>query len=338
MYSIDLGLMQPGDIVFTAEKSFISSAIRTFTGGDFSHVMLCVGYGSCIHADKKGGVHSFNVQRLVYERPEQILVKRYAQDLNREQLNAIEMFVRRKIGTQYSMWDAVKAAPFLKSKWFSALKIDFDKPSSLQFCSRLVAEAYGSAKIELAESSFSCAPVDIFTCGELKVVENAVIQIKKDGLEFARDKSKDKIHIQTVVTKSLLDQVRAIYGPEIQDLNDLERASVLIEGADEVIAQITASSGYLDLWRNDIKANPWRYSQQHFDAIELTLEQRKELISRELGMAQRELKRHLQNLYNCSESYKNHPTLTIKQRVDLYTVLVELAGVKLDLFTRNGEL
>ena len=337
MYSIDLNVMQPGDIVFTAEKSFISSAIRTFTGSDYSHVMLCVGYGSCIHADKKGGVHSFNVQRLLAESPEYLMVKRYAPNLDREQLDAIEIFVRRIIGTQYSMWDAVRAAPFLKSKWFSALKVDFNKPSSLQFCSRLVAEAYGSANIKLSENSFSCAPADIFTCGHLKAVDNAIVRVEKEDLEFARDKSRDKIHIQTIVTKTLLDKVRGIYGPSIQDLNDLEMASVLIEGADEVIAQITANSGYLDLWRNDIKANPWRYFQEYLDAVQLTPEQRKALISREVGMAQRELKRHRQNLYNCTQSYNNHPTLTIGQRVELYKLLVELAKGRLELFTRNSE-
>ena len=55
MYSIDLALMKPGDIVFTTETSLTSKTIRNFTGGNYSHVMLCVGYGSCIHADKKRG-------------------------------------------------------------------------------------------------------------------------------------------------------------------------------------------------------------------------------------------------------------------------------------------
>lgn len=333
MYSLDLDALQIGDVVFTADDGVVSSVIRSFTSADYSHVMLCIGHGSCIHADKKGGVHSYNVQRLLAKKPEQLLVKRHSTELTKDQLDEIELFARSIIGTQYSLWDAVKAAPFLKSNLLGSLRLDFNKPSSLQFCSRLVAQAYSSANISLVDNTFSCSPAEIFECEQLKMVENAVIFLDEKALAFARDKSSDKILIQTKVTQRLLDDVRAIYGARIQTLNDLGAASVQIEGADQIIADIVARSGYLDLWQNDIKANPWRYNQQYLDALRLPQQKRDELVAREFASAARELERRNKDLQVSRMNYENYPTATLRQTLELNERLVDLVNLRLQLFT-----
>ena len=333
MFSIDIDLMQPGDIVFTAENSLTSKLVRAFTSSEYSHVLLCVGYGSCIHADKKGGVHSFNVQRLLAAEPQHIQVKRYIPGLTAEQLDTIDSYVRLKIGTSYSVWEALKVAPILKRPWTKDLKINTSKSSSLQFCSRLVADAYKRADVNLVCDSFSCTPVEIFENPDLASVEGAVIKLSENQIEFARDVSRDKIKIQTNITKALLSEARKFFGETVQTLNDLETLSVQVDGADEIIAHITAKSGYLELWRNDIKDNPWRYDQDKFEAF-ISHQERPHIVKRELGMAQRELKRYRNSLYNCKVNYSTYPTKTIYQRVQLYETLVALAEGKVLLFSK----
>ena len=333
MYSIDLALMKPGDIVFTTETSLTSKTIRNFTGGNYSHVMLCVGYGSCIHADKKGGVHSFNAQRLLVEHPNQIALKRYNPHLSPETSKIIEQYARLKIGTVYSIWEAVKAAPFFKKEWLGHLKVELEKPSSLQFCSRLVAQAYSHAGLKLSATPSSCTPVEIFNSPRLELVENAVIRVLEELVALVNDESKNKIKIHTDTIKRLLESVRKLYGDSIQTLHDLEALAITTEGADDIISDLTIKSGYLELWKIDIKENPWRYSQIEFEKWATDKQNRTEIAQNELGMAQHQLSRHLESLHITRENYKNYPNKTLGQLIALYETLVMLAVKKTELFS-----
>nr|WP_152747976.1 YiiX/YebB-like N1pC/P60 family cysteine hydrolase [Pseudomonas kitaguniensis] len=325
--------MKPGDIVFTSEESLTSKTIRNFTGGNYSHVMLCIGYGACIHADKKGGVHSFNVQRLLAERPDQIALKRYSPCLSAETLSIIDRYARLKIGTTYSIWDAVKAAPLFKKEWFKSIKIDLERPSSLQFCSRLVAQAYCEAGIDLAASPFSCTPANIFDCTALTLVEKAVIRQPQELITLVNDESKNTIKIHTDTISKLLEQVRKRYGSTIQTLHDLEALSIMVEGADDIVSRLTAKSGYLDLWKIDIEENPWRYEKCEFESWAVNEHERAKIAQQELGMAQHQLNRHLESLYITRENYKNYPNKTFGQLIALYETLVYLAEKKVNLFS-----
>ena len=75
MYIVIMEKLRAGDILLTSEKAFTSKFIRTMTKSDYSHAILYVGYGSYIHSDTKG-VHSGNIQRLLFDNPDDIKVLR----------------------------------------------------------------------------------------------------------------------------------------------------------------------------------------------------------------------------------------------------------------------
>ena len=85
MYIIEINKLQAGDIFLTTQKHIVSKAIKAFTSSDYSHAMLHVGDGSYIHSDGNG-VHSGNVQRLLFKDPVYVKVLRLVEDIDRRQI------------------------------------------------------------------------------------------------------------------------------------------------------------------------------------------------------------------------------------------------------------
>ena len=83
------------------------------------------------------GVHARNVQRLFFED-----VLELKAGLRPDQTEQICQFVRQRIGSEYSTREAVRAAVGGSKQW-----------TRKQFCSRLVALAYGSAGIKPVDNS-----------------------------------------------------------------------------------------------------------------------------------------------------------------------------------------
>ena len=94
MYILDMKKLKSGDIILSAQISAVSKAVCLATKSDFSHAILYVGYGSFIHSDSLG-VHSNNIQRLLFEKEKYVEVFRLLDD--RYFINAC-MFACTQIG------------------------------------------------------------------------------------------------------------------------------------------------------------------------------------------------------------------------------------------------
>ena len=65
MYILNLNNLEDGDILLTTQKHHVSKAIRLATNSEFSHAILYLGNGTCIHSTGDG-VHSENPQRILF--------------------------------------------------------------------------------------------------------------------------------------------------------------------------------------------------------------------------------------------------------------------------------
>ncbi len=147
MYLLSIDKLQPGDIILTLQKGLASKSVRIATKSKYSHAILHVGDGSYIHSDKNG-VHSGNIQRLLFDKIDSARVLRtknaYAAKLACD-------FARSQIGKSYSIKEAIKTKFYIPK---------FEQ-NNRQFCSRLVAQSYEYAGLTLVNNPKYCIPQEL---------------------------------------------------------------------------------------------------------------------------------------------------------------------------------
>ena len=175
---INIQLLQPGDIVLTSAKGLMSKIVRWASCGIVSHAMICVQHSSVIDSTFLG-VHARNIQREIFGPSEQVFVLRLREPLSPEQLAAIVEFARSKVGTRYSVLEAVRSVAGIMSPRTQQL-----------FCSRLVARAYASVGFNLVPDSDYCTPEALRLSPQLTELFNMTESVSQDDL-VALEKQKN---------------------------------------------------------------------------------------------------------------------------------------------------
>lgn len=245
MKRINDAVLRPGDIVLTTSTAKVSKGIRLATGGDISHAMVCVEGYSVIDATAEG-VQARNTQRLVYDDVHPIHVLRLRGGLSKQELDAVLMFMRGHIGTQYSKTEAMKTA--LKGP---------RKPTKKQFCSRLVAQAFSHAGIELVSDANFCSPRELKDSSFLVPVPESTIPVTAEEMAL-RDERLDSTQIMRDAINAVLNGARKL-NPAIQTFDDLDHHLIEHPEDDEAMSRVLTESGYLVLWKIEQTKNPWLY-------------------------------------------------------------------------------
>lgn len=238
-------LIQPGDIVLTTTPEPMSKTIRNITGSDISHAMICVGTSSVI--DSTGdGVHARNLGRIILEPSCAGHVLRPVKPLSTDQMRSVLSFARAAVGTRYTMTGAAKSvlAGFVAGR--------------RQFCSRLVAQAYGNADVNLVSDADFCHPGELLKSEALVEVPDV---LRKLSVEEEADWREDTDNVQAMrdSTNALLREARKLC-PEIESLNDIDAYLVEHSKGDDHLVKALRSSRYLDLWRDELERNSWQYN------------------------------------------------------------------------------
>ncbi len=238
------GLIQPGDIVLTTTSETISQTIRNVTGADISHAMICVGRSSVI--DSTGdGVHARNLDRIILEPGCAGHVLRPVEPLTADQLRSVISFSRAMVGTRYTITGAAKSvvAGFVAGR--------------KQFCSRLVAQAYRDAGLNLVLDADFCHPGELLKSPALVEIPNVLTNLSPEE-EADWRKDIDNVQAMRDSTNALLREARKL-SSEIESLNDIDAYLVDHPERDAQLVQALRSSRYLDLWRDEFERNPWQY-------------------------------------------------------------------------------
>lgn len=237
-------LVQPGDIVLTTTPERMSQKIRVVTGVDISHAMICVSKSSVI--DSTGdGVHARNLGRLILEPGCAGHVLRPMKPLTTDQLHSIISFARAAVGTRYSVSSAAKSvlAGFVAGR--------------RQFCSRLVAQAYLNAGVNLVSDADFCHPGELLKSAALVAVPNVLRNLNQEEEAYWRS-AIDNVQVMRDSTNALLQEARKL-SSEIESLNDIDAYLVAHPEGDAHLVQALRSSNYLELWKDEFERNSWQY-------------------------------------------------------------------------------
>ncbi|MEQ7870652.1 hypothetical protein V6R97_08365 [Chromohalobacter salexigens] len=300
-------------------------------------MMIYVAHSSCVHADGDG-VHSINTQRVIFDDPNDVIVLRHklAKNMASEELESICAYPRSKVGTEYSVSDAIKAGVYAKSK----LKKIVD--SKYQYCSRLVAESFGHAGIDFSADPSSCTPADIQRHPDLKKIDGAVREATPEELEFAADKSRDTIYKQTKITNEIIKASQKILGKNVQTFEDIYLELVASPANDEKIESFIQGSGYLTIWADDVLKCPYRYFKTNYPNDTVIKNLNPDGLRLELSMAEKDLERFNIQRLNLSALNSRFPRKVFEQQINLYQTLVSLALQRQELFRwllkENGAL
>lgn len=250
-------LIQPGDIVLTTTPEPVSQVIRKVTGADISHAMICVGKSSVI--DSTGdGVHARNLRRLILEPGCAGHVLRPVESLTTDQLHSIISFARAAVGTRYSITNAAKSV-------LAGLVA-----GRRQFCSRLVAQAYRNAGVDLVSDADFCHPGELLTSAALVEVPNVLRSLTSEE-EAGWREDIDNVQVMRDSTNALLREARML-SSEIESLNDIDAHLIEHPEGDAHLVQALRSSRYLELWRDEFDRNFWQYDVKSIEAHDVSEE------------------------------------------------------------------
>ncbi len=238
-------VLVPGDIVLTTATAAVSKGVRLITRSDISHAMVYVEDRSVIDATFEG-VHARNTQRVFFEGHCSVHVLRLQTGISDAQLNAVITYLRGHIGTEYSIKEAMLTAIGGAHQW-----------SKKQFCSRLVAQAFSSAGIQLVPDPNFCSPADLKESLFLSTVPNATLlvtaeeAVRWEGNEDVTQRMRDSINL---VLRGARKKDK-----DIQTFDDLDRHLVNHPEQDDYFCRLLEKSGYLSVWKIEQEKNPWHY-------------------------------------------------------------------------------
>lgn len=307
---IKVDSVQPGDILFTARPGKISKLIRSATGGDVSHAMICVQHSSFIDSTDEG-VLARNLRRELFEDDEHVFHFRLKRAVAPETIAKIVDFARAEIGARYSVREAMRSVAAVK------------RPRSRrQFCSRLVARVYQRAGIDLVPDADYCSPEDLRRSPLLTEIP-VETEIVSDEEMRRLDGQGDLISATHKAQNFVLDVARSI-DPDVENFDDLTSLVICNPDADRPIANALQECGYLDLWKMDVEAHPWRYDRTLIDQM-VSSEQMSILREYCIGTVKEVYsggRRYASNLVQLRELQKRYPRSTFDLQVGLYEVLV----------------
>ena len=253
MKRIKYKMIEPGDIIFTARPAKLSKIIRAFSNGSVSHAIICVSYGSFIDATSDA-VQARNFQRMVFQDDEKVFHYRLKEPLDREIIQTVIKYIRSEVPVRYSRFEAINAIVNI-----------FKFRSRRQFCSRLIARAYEQAGIKLVEDADYCTPEVLRRSSMLQKLTIAFETVSKE--EFAwLSNCPDLTQRMREAQNTVLEAARRI-DSSVESFEDLYLLLIKVPIADRIIANVLESSGYLEIWKAEVKSHRWRYCPGLIDEL-----------------------------------------------------------------------
>ncbi|MBA4163101.1 MAG: hypothetical protein C0510_00490 [Erythrobacter sp.] len=245
MRRIDIDRLRPGDIILTANRTKEGNVVRVASKGVVSHAMICVQHGSIIDSTEEG-VQAWNLQREFFREDEAVFAFRLRDPLAPVEMARIIDFARSEIGTRYSKAEAARSV------------LGGRKPrGSRQFCSRLVAQAYAAVGIQMVPDQDYCTPEDLRNSPLLVELADVTQPVSAEEIE-AIAAYPSPLDLMRESHNAVLAAGRRL-DPVVENFTDLVRLILDHPEWDATIAHALRGSGYLDVWRHERLAHPYRY-------------------------------------------------------------------------------
>jgi hypothetical protein len=238
-------LLRQGDIILATGDGIVSKSVRRGTKSRISHAMLYVDGFSVIDSTLDG-VHARNTQRLIFKDHHQVHALRLKGGLGPADARAIVRYARERIGTEYSVREAVRTRTGGGKRW-----------SRREFCSRLVGSAYDSVGHRLVGNPRFCTPEELRLSDLLEDLGPVTVPVTAEEIAFWESRP-DIPKLMRDSTNFILKGARKL-DRSIQSLNDVDRHVMEHPESDAAIARLFRRSGYLTLRLVERAKNPWQY-------------------------------------------------------------------------------
>lgn len=315
-YILERSLLQPADIILTGDKGGVSLSVRAATISRYSHAAIYVG-GTTIEATM-AGVFSKNPQRLIFDRPTDVLVLRAKRTLSEPEARVICSFAQSKVGSLYALNEAItiKLRTLLRHK-----------DTNQQFCSRLVAKSYEHAKFDLANlrNPAFCTPNQLALCKAFEPVKGLVRPASEAEIAFAESDDPAQENLRRLYdwlnkVRDLVNQKKELHEKwDIQSQHEVDAFLLTHPEYDIQISNFVEDSGYLDFYTIDSRQNPYRYKVELFMDLLSQIDEPGEFIddelSKEISIFQRFAT--MQNYF--AEQYKTKKLKFFKLQIQLYS-------------------
>jgi len=243
-----------------------------------------------------------------------------------DELERICLYPRSKVGTEYSVADAVKAGIARKTK--RKQKID----SKYQYCSRLVAESYAFAGLAITDEPSLCTPADILENMDLINVPGIIREALPEEIEFATNSTNNSASKQTTITNNIIRKTQEIFGSNVQTFEEIYLGLIKHPEHDELTEQLILESGYLTMWADDIVKCPYRYFKENYQDSRVIEALNVNGLRLELNLAEKDIMRFDGLRNNLLELHRTYPRRTFEQQINPYQILLSIAIQRRDLF------
>ena len=209
------------------------------------------------HAQSEG-IFTLNPQRVLVEEENDLKVLRPKKKLSEKESENIIKFLRNKVGTLYSVKEAILSGKKIRPE---------SSQSQMQFCSRLVAQAYLHIGHKIVENPNFCQPAEIENSNFFEEVPDIIRKATKEEIEFVSTKNfvlENQISTYKWLNNTR-DYAKSEFGYEkIHSQNDVMNFLKEYPEADNIVSGYINESGYLENYKIEKDNNPWLFDVNLF--------------------------------------------------------------------------
>ena len=314
-YILEFNELEVGDIILESGKKPHSLAIQKYTKSNYSHAMICVSKGSLVHAEKNG-IFSLNPQRILVDKENDFKVLRLKESLSEFQRKKLETFLRHKIGSLYSVKDALMVAIDKNTK----------NTNQYQFCSRLVAQAYKHIGYDLVDNPDFCSPGDIERSELLVEVPGLIRKAYSAEIEFAQTRNmilENQKSFYKWVNKTR--KLATKNGFEVVVVTDIDYFLKKFPYYDEQVCKWIKESGYLENYLIEVENNLHMHDvDMFFRKYGKEVESLVHALIGEYNNTIEPMQRHIENYINSKKNYEATKLMFYKIHIDLYSNILSV--------------
>ena len=245
-YVMDLPSIRMGDIIFAAEQKNIGNLSKRKNVSRFPRVLICIDYGLFVQVLPNGDVKSISARNILFRSADDFKVLRHCKKLSNSTIQLICDYARSQVGKKFS--SSLPGSTLNKSG--SRLNRE---------CNHILAvEAYNYAGINILNDPLISSAENILAPPLLEEVGSIARIASQEDIETS--KSPDPSAEQARIINGMFQKISKETKCDIKTFENLNNFIVKSKAYDEIIATIIKESGYLDMWKEDVSKNEWKYN------------------------------------------------------------------------------
>mgnify|MGYP001207047398 CR=1 FL=1 len=252
MYILKPELLVKGDVILCRFDDELSKRVMKSSNSKFSHAMLYWKNSSILESADQG-VHSENIQRILFDNQDDVVVLRLKTPESKRKIDSIILNASTFVGTAYSYFEACRT----KIK-----NLEIAQEPNRQFCTRFIAQSFAKSGLEIVANPDYCTPEEVLNSNLFERIEGVLKT--PTSKEWKILETASLTESQRIITNDLLEEARHIASEDIQTLEQLCQFLIDHPNYDTELLKSLEGSGYLDLGLEAFVKVPWLFNESAF--------------------------------------------------------------------------